>query len=95
LNPSFKPPTPLSNELRDSIFTMHMANPEVNTARKLSYEYGLSISRIEAILKLKFVEIEWRKVSVFDFTFFHPSNRLRMNLKSISLEDYIWLKKLF
>jgi hypothetical protein len=62
LNESFKPPTPLSDTLRSSIYTMHMADPVNNNARTLAAQFGMSIPRVEAVLKLKFFEEEMKKV---------------------------------
>jgi hypothetical protein len=64
LNPSFKPPTPLSDSLRTSIYTMHAADPANNNTRVLSEQFGLSIKRVEAILKLKALEDQWKTVSI-------------------------------
>jgi len=61
LNPSFKPPPPLSNALRNQIFTRWKSNPVHYTPRLLSIHYGLSIKRIEAIIRLKAHEAEYVK----------------------------------
>ncbi|KAI0800675.1 eukaryotic mitochondrial regulator protein-domain-containing protein [Fomes fomentarius] len=61
LNPSFKPPTPISDRVRTSIWNDFMADPERSSARNLAERYGLSIARIDAILRLKGVEAQWRK----------------------------------
>ncbi len=63
LNPTFKPPTPVSDELRTIIYTFYMANPAVNGVRALAERYGLSIKRVDAILRLKGLEEHWKKVS--------------------------------
>ncbi|CAL1694580.1 unnamed protein product [Somion occarium] len=61
LNPSFKPPTPASDELRSLIYTQYMANPEGNSVRALAERFGLSIKRVDAILRLKGLEEHWKK----------------------------------
>ncbi|KAF8323128.1 hypothetical protein DL93DRAFT_629249 [Clavulina sp. PMI_390] len=40
LNPSFKPPPPLSDRLRNLIFTKWMESPKNNNPRALSIRYG-------------------------------------------------------
>jgi len=61
LNPSFKPPTPVSDTLKTHIYDQYMANPTVNDVRSLATRYGMSIKRIDAILRLKGLEAHWEK----------------------------------
>ncbi|CCM03643.1 uncharacterized protein FIBRA_05787 [Fibroporia radiculosa] len=61
LNPSFKPPAPVSDRLRSVIYQEYMSNPKMYTVRKLSERHGLSIQRVDAILRLKGLEDHWRK----------------------------------
>ena len=42
-----------------------MANPEGNSVRALAERYGLSIKRVDAILRLKGLEEHWKKVRLF------------------------------
>jgi hypothetical protein len=65
LNPSFKPPTPISDTLKTQIFDQYLANPTVNDVRSLATRYGMSIKRVDAILRLKGLEAHWQKVSTF------------------------------
>ncbi len=62
LNPSFKPPTPVSDALRNTLYQAFMANPEANSVRNLAGRYHLSIKRVDAILRLKGLEESWIKV---------------------------------
>jgi hypothetical protein len=62
LNPSFKPPTPVSNALRNTLYQSFMTNPEANSVRNLAGRYHLSIKRVDAILRLKGLEESWIKV---------------------------------
>ena len=62
LNPSFKPPTPLSDQLRTLIYNEYMTNPELYNVRVLSERHGISIQRVDAILRLKGMEESWKKV---------------------------------
>jgi len=66
LNPSFKPPTPVSNALRNTLYQSFMANPKANSVRNLAGRYHLSMKRVDAILRLKGLEESWIKVC-------HPS----------------------
>jgi hypothetical protein len=62
LNKSFKPPAPLSDHLKNMIWLMHDADRVNHNARHIAAEMGLSIPRVEAILKLKYLEKGWEKV---------------------------------
>ncbi|TFK56771.1 hypothetical protein OE88DRAFT_1603966, partial [Heliocybe sulcata] len=61
LNPSFRPPAPLSDRLRKQIWEDFIADPDVNGVRELSSRYGLSMKRVDAILRLKGLEAHWVK----------------------------------
>ncbi|GJJ11308.1 hypothetical protein Clacol_005540 [Clathrus columnatus] len=61
LNPTFKPPPPLSDRVRDTIYRAYVSNPAANDLRVLSVRYGISIPRVDAILKLKSLEARWRE----------------------------------
>jgi len=61
LNPSFKPPTPVSDALRNTLYQSFMANPQANSVRSLAGRYHLSIKRVDAILRLKGLEENWIK----------------------------------
>ncbi|ETW86864.1 hypothetical protein HETIRDRAFT_244643, partial [Heterobasidion irregulare TC 32-1] len=61
LNPSFQPPTPVSESIRNTLYRQFMANPETNSVRNLASRYHLSIKRVEAILRLKGLEAHWIK----------------------------------
>lgn len=63
LNPTFKPPPPLSDRLRNIIFSEWMKNPSQNNPRALSIRHGVSIKRVEAIIRLKVHEHKWKQVS--------------------------------
>jgi len=58
-NVSFKPPTPLSNNDRDTIFVQWLAQPGDMKVRELSKRYGISLDRVNAIIKLKQYEKDW------------------------------------
>lgn len=69
LNRSFKPPSPVGDETRQLIYDQFMANPAENTVRALASLHGLSIARVDAILRLKGLEEHWKKVSTCSFPF--------------------------
>ena len=64
LNPSFKPPTPLSDARRQQIFDQFIFDPKVNNVRALAARHGISIKRVDAILRLKGLEASWKKVRI-------------------------------
>ncbi|KII93970.1 hypothetical protein PLICRDRAFT_411327 [Plicaturopsis crispa FD-325 SS-3] len=61
LNPSFKPPIPVSDKLRTKIYVEFMTDPQENNVRVLSDKYQLSLKRVDAILRLKGLEAHWIK----------------------------------
>ncbi|KAF8140675.1 eukaryotic mitochondrial regulator protein-domain-containing protein [Boletus edulis] len=66
LNPSFKPPIPLSDELRTRLYRAYMIDPKLNSVRALAARHNISIKRVDAILRLKGMEESWKKeVSIF------------------------------
>jgi len=86
MNPSFKPPTPLSDKTRTQIFNFYI--DEKMGELELSSRYGLGVSRIRAILRLKKLEQLWIKVN-----FLIPLVWNRDEHQWISLEDYYMVKK--
>ncbi|THH12285.1 hypothetical protein EW146_g7762 [Bondarzewia mesenterica] len=75
LNPSFKPPTPVSDALRTSIYSQFMSNPDINSVRNLAGRYHLSIKRVDAILRLKGLEEHWIKGFPLQTGFRHGMER--------------------
>ncbi|KAI0363051.1 hypothetical protein BV20DRAFT_1007847 [Pilatotrama ljubarskyi] len=61
LNPTFKPPTPISDAVRTKIWNEYMLDPAKFNVRVLAQRHGLSIARVDAILRLKGLEEHWRK----------------------------------
>jgi hypothetical protein len=62
-NPSFRPPPPLSDDLQNVLYDKLRSG---STVAQLSHRYNVSKARIEAIRKLKDVELEFkRQVSSF------------------------------
>ncbi|KZT53782.1 hypothetical protein CALCODRAFT_474307 [Calocera cornea HHB12733] len=62
-NPSFQPPAPMSNNNRNELFRAWKKEPNEKTIRALSNKYGISIDRVNAIIKLKEHEIQLLKTS--------------------------------
>lgn len=76
-NPTFRPPPPLSDTLREMIYQEYFFPDKYSTVpasqfanveqsktgniNQLSVKYGISKARIEAILRLKMQEKEWEK----------------------------------
>lgn len=63
-----------------------MADPAVNNVRSLAALYGLSLKRVDAILRLKGLEEHWMKVSTFTPFYGHIA-LFWDEYKSISLEE--------
>lgn len=61
LNPTFKPPPPISDNMKTRMYEEYMSNPETYNIRELSERYGISLKRVDAILRLKGLEEHWRK----------------------------------
>ncbi|KAJ7781859.1 eukaryotic mitochondrial regulator protein-domain-containing protein [Mycena maculata] len=61
MNPSFKPPTPISDVIRSRMYADYMLDPETNSIRALSQRYHISLKRVEAILRLKGLEAAYVK----------------------------------
>ncbi|KAJ6541852.1 eukaryotic mitochondrial regulator protein-domain-containing protein [Mycena capillaripes] len=61
LNPSFKPPAPISDGIRSRMYQSYMMDPEKNSIRELSQRYHVSLKRVEAILRLKGLEAAYVK----------------------------------
>ncbi|EAU92325.1 hypothetical protein CC1G_00544 [Coprinopsis cinerea okayama7 len=61
MNPSFRPPPPISDLQRETMYREYMSDPVKNNVRMLSQKYGLSIKRVDAILRLKGHERAWTK----------------------------------
>ncbi|CDO73048.1 hypothetical protein BN946_scf185007.g102 [Trametes cinnabarina] len=61
LNPTFKPPSPVSDAVRTAIWDEYMLDPFKYNVRVLAQKHGISIARVDAILRLKGLEHQWRK----------------------------------
>ncbi|KXN88945.1 37S ribosomal protein S35, mitochondrial [Leucoagaricus sp. SymC.cos] len=69
MNPSFQPPPPLSDALRQQIYNEYMTDPVKNNIRVLSQRYHLSLKRIDAVLRLKGLEHSWYKEEQIQYGF--------------------------
>ncbi|EIN13826.1 hypothetical protein PUNSTDRAFT_79667 [Punctularia strigosozonata HHB-11173 SS5] len=57
LNPTFKPPIPISNAIRNTIYEEFMCATDPKVAfREIASKYHLSLARLDAILRLKGLE---------------------------------------
>ncbi|KAK7063768.1 eukaryotic mitochondrial regulator protein-domain-containing protein [Favolaschia claudopus] len=61
MNMSFKPPAPISDATRSRMYADYMMDPEVNSVRALSQRHGISLKRVDAILRLKGLEAAYVK----------------------------------
>lgn len=63
MNPSFRPPPPMSDAQRADIYRAFQQDPQKFSVRTLAQLHGVSMKRIDAVLRLKGMEDAWRKVS--------------------------------
>ncbi|CAE6470534.1 unnamed protein product [Rhizoctonia solani] len=70
-NPTFKPPPPLSDVVKSSIYDRYLealrpaaskSESHGQTVRTISEQFGISIARVEAIIRLKEYERQYQKV---------------------------------
>lgn len=61
MNTSFKPPAPISDKTKTHLYELYMRDPKRYNIRVLSETYGISIKRLDAILRLKGMEASWVK----------------------------------
>lgn len=59
LNNAFRPPAPLHQVVKDELWRLHASDPAKYTVRTLSSQFSISITRVEAILRLKALEAEY------------------------------------
>ena len=63
-----------------------MENPSQSTIRTIAQQNGISIARVDAILRLKGLEDQWKKVRLaFELPFSPRSDIVWDEFKSISL----------
>lgn len=72
-----------------------MTNPELYNVRVLSERHGLSIQRVDAILRLKGLEDSWKKVRIPSIILASHCRGVGMSIKSISLEDNVMVTKAY
>jgi len=70
MNPSFKPPPPISDRQREVMWQLFSRNNREYSVRRLAKRFNLSIKRVDAILRLKGMEKDWAKVG---FSKYNPS----------------------
>lgn len=62
MNPSFKPPPPISDAQKELMYKLFMEDPMKNRVRRLAKQFNISLKRVDAILRLKGMEADWKKV---------------------------------
>ncbi|KAG8930769.1 hypothetical protein FRC02_003693 [Tulasnella sp. 418] len=63
MNPSFRPPVPISDGLKQHIFDAYVRDPKLNSLSTLSTRFGISPLRLQAIIRLKSLELEWKEAN--------------------------------
>jgi Eukaryotic mitochondrial regulator protein len=69
------------------MYSAYMADPVKNNVRALAQSYGMSLKRVDAILRLKGLERDWLKVSS-PFPFF---SLMRYNRLVFKTHNASWL----
>ncbi|CAO1632825.1 unnamed protein product [Parajaminaea phylloscopi] len=64
LNPSFCPVAPVSKKVRDELWKLHNQNTRKNSVRHLSSRFGLTVERVQAVLRLRALEQEMKDQSI-------------------------------
>ncbi|PWN44331.1 hypothetical protein IE81DRAFT_321488 [Ceraceosorus guamensis] len=60
LNKTFNPSPPIASHIRDEMWAQHQASPrDTGSAREISSRFGVSIERVEAVLRLCALEREF------------------------------------
>ncbi len=62
MNPSFRPPPPISDYQREIMWKLFSRDPKAFSLRRLARRFNLSRKRVDAILRLKGMEKDWIKV---------------------------------
>ncbi|KAI9002241.1 eukaryotic mitochondrial regulator protein-domain-containing protein [Gaertneriomyces semiglobifer] len=61
MNPFFKPKPPISDATRSAIYALYEEDPHTWTPRLLATRFGLSIVRVQAVIRLKALEAQWKE----------------------------------
>lgn len=61
LNPSFKPPAPLSHSVKMAMLNLHWSDPHKNSVHTLSSRFRVPVERVTAVLRLMALETEYQK----------------------------------
>ncbi|KAJ3413650.1 hypothetical protein HDV05_007718 [Chytridiales sp. JEL 0842] len=63
MNPYFQPTPPLSDSVKDEIYQLYMEKPAEMTPLNLAKKFGISIIRVQAILRLKALEKKYEETN--------------------------------
>ncbi|PPR06602.1 hypothetical protein CVT24_001787 [Panaeolus cyanescens] len=55
------PPPPISDQQKQLMYDLFMADPMKNRVRRLAKQFNISLKRVDAILRLKGLENDWKK----------------------------------
>lgn len=70
MNPSYKPPPPISDAQKEVMFQLYLSHRLENGPRRLAKRFNMSLKRVNAIIRLKLVEKNFeQKVSVSVLSF--------------------------
>lgn len=64
MNPSYKPPPPISDRQKETMIRLYLSHRLENGPRRLAKRFNISLKRVNAIIRLKLLEKFFeRKVS--------------------------------
>jgi len=89
MNPLFKPQPPLNDITKEEIWLKFTQAEQ--TPRKIGTDYGISLKRVEAILKLKKMEKDMiKKVCLYNnrYTYFIFRNDVKKKKKRLVLKTF-------
>lgn len=63
MNPSYKPPPPISDEQKEVMFQLYLSHRLENGPRRLAKRFNMSLKRVNAIIRLKILEKNFERKS--------------------------------
>ncbi|KAJ3022254.1 hypothetical protein HKX48_006677 [Thoreauomyces humboldtii] len=88
MNPYFRPQAPLSDATRTEIFRLYVEDAQQWSPRALAEQFGLSIVRVQAILRLKALQKKWVDEKIPLQTNLTEGMELMLNAKTLLKEKH-------
>lgn len=91
MNPSFKPPIPISASRKRQIYAKYIYDPVIYSPRHLSAMFNISLKRIDAILRLQGLEAHFIEASFLFWTLKLDTRPIDDDLNRLVLKTTSWL----